>query len=573
MNKCNDYKMYEFYDRLANGKIDDINYPYLHYLIEITNSTFVFDVNSTIDIGKLYRNLKLIIEDVNAKEQIYLVNNLQKIFRKYICIDGLERLLATNYTDIEWSMFLEYDFNNERSQYYRDHFVHQFRDAYLALSILNSDIFHTAFKTWYYDQRSTLSLYIKNVIDKYIEVNNINRDKEEEIYFIIIYKSILLASVFHDLGYPASHFSRVAKQMDHSLCYHSLIFKTNKVEFQQIRSKLAASILFRSTNIDEIENKYNKNDHGVLSAILYLLNFYETSAINDLPHIERCIIELSAYAIYDHTNKYNKLNRMTFYENPISYLLRISDDLQEWSRFNITMDSNNNSMLYLESLDTIFTDDNKSYKICMEDSNKTIFLKTTNLNYKKLNYMNACSSIDLDDKDSKYIVNINYNKYSLLEIATINFNYAPYRNDELKGLKNMFSNQLYIPSMDVLYTLSNNVFFLSCELLNNFKNEIKQNEFLNILKSKDIEMISYEKMANNIADALEKIEIEMGKNNKLEKPLLYYNIGQKEMDSTKEAFLTTIEYSDYCMSSKKFLKKYIGLLGLINVLMDQSENL
>jgi hypothetical protein len=97
--------MYEFFDQIANGKIDNISYPYLHYLIETTNNTFVFDYNSTIDIGKLYRNLKLLIDDINAKEQIYLVNNLQKIFRKYICIDGLERLLATNYTDIEWSMF------------------------------------------------------------------------------------------------------------------------------------------------------------------------------------------------------------------------------------------------------------------------------------------------------------------------------------------------------------------------------------------------------------------------------------------------------------------------------------
>lgn len=74
---------------------------------------------------------------------------------------------------------------------------------------------------------------------------------------------------------------------------------------------------------DEIRKKYEKNDHGCLSAISFLMNFYFSGSIYSLDSKKQCIVEMAAVAIYKHTDHYHKNNRMLFGQDPLSYLEKL----------------------------------------------------------------------------------------------------------------------------------------------------------------------------------------------------------------------------------------------------------
>jgi hypothetical protein len=54
---------------------------------------------------------------------------------------------------------------------------------------------------------------------------------------------------------------------------------------------------------------------------------------------------MSAVAIYKHTDKFTDANRMVFGLDPISYLLRICDDMQEWQRFMVLIEDTHNYLM------------------------------------------------------------------------------------------------------------------------------------------------------------------------------------------------------------------------------------
>ncbi len=78
-------------------------------------------------------------------------------------------------------------------------------------------------------------------------------------------------------------------------------------------------MLFQTVAHDEIRKKYEKNDHGCLYAISFLMNFYFSGSIYSLDDRKRCIVEMAAVSIYKHTNYYHKNSRMLFSRDPLSY--------------------------------------------------------------------------------------------------------------------------------------------------------------------------------------------------------------------------------------------------------------
>ena len=226
----NDTQMFAFFDELANDASES---KLQEYLMNPKEGHLIFDVASKIDLGEFYKSLLMMYSSEDAMEQVLLVDNLQKVFRKSICIDGLERLLALNYTDIEWSMFLEYDFNKQQSRHYRDHFFHQFRDAYMALQLIENCNVIDNMKDWLKSGDRLIARYILSMCKKQEREESVD-DQHFELGIEIMVKSVLISAIFHDLGYPLSYYMRVTNQIQQSLPYYSSICCAEKSNFQQL---------------------------------------------------------------------------------------------------------------------------------------------------------------------------------------------------------------------------------------------------------------------------------------------------------------------------------------------------
>ena len=66
---------------------------------------------------------------------------------------------------------------------------------------------------------------------------------------------------------------------------------------------------------------------------------YNKGFIRQFSPVKRMVIELAAVVIFSHTLKYKIHDekeydeiRPMFYENPLSFLFRLCDDMQEWDR-------------------------------------------------------------------------------------------------------------------------------------------------------------------------------------------------------------------------------------------------
>ena len=85
------------------------------------------------DYASDFANLNLVYDE--SEENLEITSLIDLIFNKvigeYISIDGLERLFSEKYIEFEWEMHLSADYKKHNMKYYRDHFVHQIRDAFM----------------------------------------------------------------------------------------------------------------------------------------------------------------------------------------------------------------------------------------------------------------------------------------------------------------------------------------------------------------------------------------------------------------------------------------------------------
>ena len=153
-----------------------------------------------------------------------------------------------------------------------------------------------------------------------------------------------MAALFHDMGYPICHFLNVRNRISE---YNPTLymFTHNDIEsFDHIASLLGSSLLFTIVSPAEIKKAMQfdgkKYNHGAYSAIAFLMQFYNSGIIFSLPEEKQCAIEIAAVAIYNHTVSFRITNNKStenfyqpvFQQNPIAFLLRLCDDLQEWGR-------------------------------------------------------------------------------------------------------------------------------------------------------------------------------------------------------------------------------------------------
>ncbi|MBD5442468.1 MAG: hypothetical protein HDR34_03535 [Treponema sp.] len=360
-----------------------------------------------INYADIKKRIKLIYNsEKDADNFIFFYDfALDQLIDRFLNIESLDKLFSHHYFEFEWQQHMDLDFNKNDLSFYRDHFIHQIRNCYMLLTLLEDD--DTIVKGNLLDKiisilktrntelskyacvqieqynehiqsvvnaillklnKSILSNNIivvpkelasenndvvtKKIIDE-IKINDliieeitdkINKNAENYAWQYFVRGSLIIAALFHDIGYPIKFMHNRAKQLND---YVSIILPSDSIGFDKLNNLLETSLLFTVYDKEELASRYKECDHGALSAYILLLQFYETGAVHSLNSIKRAMIEFAALIIYDHTLKYKISNdksplrgKPSFIENPLSYMLRIIDDVQEWDRIYFEIRSN-----------------------------------------------------------------------------------------------------------------------------------------------------------------------------------------------------------------------------------------
>lgn len=466
---------------------------------ELNNSTYFFTRNVEKNYDTMLKNLQLIFgENKNVDQQVAIFDETLEFLQQVVQVEGADRLFSEHFYGIEWNMFLEADFDKSEMNVYRDHFLHQIRNAYFGFLLI-----------WEIGLYKNVTAAIKQYNDTgFATLINMYAKKEtdttpEIFYAEVIKKTWFIAALFHDIGYPISYYYRFSSRMDKYMPYLRVLDKRSHLDFVELASLLCDSYLFKMVEYDELKKKYDKLDHGMMSAICLLLNYYHSGLVHKLSGKDRCSIELAAYAIYLHTRKYSiqqkekesKWVKPSFVEDPIAYLLRICDDLQEWSRIYFII-SRNTNILICNNCGTLVkrsSDKETQYK-CKCGS----FEKMTTIDYRKINLVGVCDKLNIIDDGKEIVFKLDYNLLKLLEVIELDKQYAKYRYKEMRNLEKLFNDQILLPKMRVEGFLSNNPIKIKTEIVKNLikKIDCKVTELTyNILKNnrKQIEKIILEK--------------------------------------------------------------------------------
>ena len=455
-------------------------------------------------------NLRLVYgQEELVKNDIILFHTVEtKLLCGYFGLPQLNQMFDEDYFNFEWDMHVGQNYSEHRSDYYRDHFIHQIRDLYMVYRLLEDSGFYEASKhilhdpsaskvseyvykksqVFCRDRMGTQQQHLKEVFqtcsseapvgdeggasgspeDRGIKEEKLFNDYIERFYFkYVIYASSMMAALFHDMGYPICHFLGVRSRIS---AYNPTMymFTHNAVEsFDQLASKLGSSLLFSVVSPQVVRKrleagKEGRYDHGAYSAIAFLLKFYDSGVIYSLSAEKQCAIELAALAIFNHTSKFKALKpkadtsyyNMYFQQNPVSFLLRFCDDLQEWDRRYFEI-SKAGDLLFCPQCGYPFMkqeqyDENghrlhKSKYCCRCRTEGGGLFRPDVFIKRKLYLVSVADWVEVSllevEKQPALVAKINYDPYKLLMLAKTNPTYAKYRARELKELKRLLVDQ------------------------------------------------------------------------------------------------------------------------------------
>lgn len=574
------------------------------------NKEDFWDLKNSLDLAYKKDNLtKLFLEMYD------IVNS--KIIRSYINIDGLERLFSKDYVKFEWKMHLGLNYKKHSMKYYRDHFIHQVKDAYMMVCMLEHGGFYEKVSKALLDLgNSKISRYvwkmlnqqvlspetvINRVLKSYCDLRDTSGEQtllKDHYLHNIIYMASFMAGLFHDIGYPSTMTMDDSRNIIDYIAeeYH---FGAGNCDFNKITAILQNSLLFRIVELKDIRKRIEqkKIDHGTVSALLFLLHFYENGAIHNLVPYKKCAIELAALSIYNHTNKYANLGqdnpnygRCIFKQNPITYLLRLCDDIQEWGRVYFEINNNSNLIVCDKCHATVkrTVPENGSKKhilykcYCTPGEKPSLFstvFPSEQFSYRRLYNITVCQEVELitrkinpfdnvkifedikgnetllsilredwmkefisstkENIDYSYNFYIKYDLKRLLHIAYLNPAYARHRTEELSCVKKFFTQQEYLPMVFVDYLVTANIIYIKSTIVGEYIKSILSPDF-----NKDLDTIRLE-------DIFEKNSIQLFKNriNNIYDILEFNSIGKWDVNREKEKDLKNYH--------EKALKLYI----------------
>jgi hypothetical protein len=469
----NDERMHDFFSQW-NNYTEELSDKIGKNISDKNKNVFI-PRNINLDYETMQNNLHIVFgENANVEQEVCLFDDVLEFLQCTVQVEGADRLFSKHFYDIEWNMFLEADFDKSEMKIYRDHFVHQIRDAYLGYYLI-----------WELGLYKNIVQAIKNYdstgLSQFIDVYKSKEQSSKEqdcFYQQVVWKTWFLSALFHDIGYPLAYHQRNSIKMDKYMPYLRVLDNKRQMDFVELSALLCNTYLFKIVDYNELKSKYEDFDHGMLSAICLLLNYYHTGSIHGLSNADRCSIELAAYVIFVHTRKYciqeddkenkSKFVRPIFIEDPISYILRLSDDLQEWARVYFLVGENSNTLICKKCsrlVKKVKEDDDGDKYIC-ECGNQ--FVKITAFKYRKINLVEVCNNLEINDDGRIITFKLDYDLVKLLEILNIDKRYAKYRRKELLNLKKILPNQALLPEMKIEFFLSNNHMMLKTEILRRY---------------------------------------------------------------------------------------------------------
>lgn len=495
--------------------------------------------------GALYRDLRLIYGDYEPIRKYLEIYNLvhTKLLNQYLQIPGLGKLFTSQYFRYEWDMHLGINYDRHALTNYRDHFIHQVKNVHAMFVLLEEFGFLDDITKITKGGSNVIATYILNAARQYArfaensggnpdgmglpeifeKVSRAVGKPQEELYIErIVLSSAVMAGLFHDIGYPIEHSRRRQKQLEEYLPTISY-FLSGSSSYSRISSLLGNTLLYAIVSKEEIHRRYEEGDHGTLSALAFLLYFYESGTIYGLDPIQKAAVDLAALTIYNHTLRYEIVDegakdyyRPVYYRNPVSFLFRICDDLQEWQRLYFHLVNNRNWRICQNCLTPVVHrtvwDSRKEVKgdvrvcgcycgitrdrfiqSCQEqieakglDRSKIVALKSalasaggeekrqgditiSNIRYRRLNHIKLCDwgEFRRSEGNGALTYEVHYDCYGLLQMAAIDPSFAPRRADDFRKLRRLLKNQ-DMPMQLVVSFVSTNPITLKVKILDDF---------------------------------------------------------------------------------------------------------
>jgi len=267
-----------------------------------------------------------------------------------------------------------------------------------------------------------------------------------------VYKIVLLSSLFHDIGYPLEYHLRTAQEISDYPPHLKILTPAVKTDFSEIKVYLLESQLFKQVNHEKISQKYQEHNHGVLSALSLLMHFYYSGRIYSLSDEKRCLIEMTAVAIYHHTDQFSEAERMVYLQDPISYMVRLCDDFQEWERFRLLISDKHNYLL-CNDCGKILQEKDREYT-CSSCAKK--YYKVTQIENRKVNYICLCDGLEITGDCERVKVSFQFHLMKQIEILLDDYGAAIKSDSDIKKIEEMVRNQGISPRLELEWYVSNN---------------------------------------------------------------------------------------------------------------------
>lgn len=469
MTIINDREMYQYFDDMMyKGDI-------LPEEWKVGDSKETYGLTD-YDVHSFFGAKKLFYKEDDAKEQICLLEAMQKFLHDYVGIEGLEVLLVNNYGVIENSIFLEHD-EYGNSANVREHAKHQMKNAFLGSKLMLEYDYVSDMAKTVYSAASAVTQYLRGQAEKVLRSQFREKNGREilmedmssiewreAVHFKLrewSYEIFMVSSLLHDIGYPLEFYLRSAHKITEYPPYLKILSPTIKTDFAEVKAHLLDSQLFKLIDNQEIRIKYEKNDHGVLSAIGLLMHFYYGGRIFSLNQEQKCILEMSAIAIYRHTDKFNDGFRMVYKKDPISYMVRLCDELQEWDRFKLQINDKHN-YLRCENCWKILHEEDRKYtcKGCGR-----AYQKVTQIENRKVNYICLCDELRLEGSKDHIKITVSFSPMKQIEILMDDYIAIIKSSENLEKVKKFIQNQSFSAELEIDFYVSNNPIMLITHMI------------------------------------------------------------------------------------------------------------
>lgn len=289
------------------------------------------------------------------------------------------RFYVDEYLNDEWLATVDW-----HKEFHRDHVIHQPMSLYVGLSLLKGrDLSGNTDGTLLFgDNKSLLELCVDMVFGAskcsylheyaqemkvpsiYLEDTPLARRMWEEI----VTETFFLAALFHDIGYPWSFINRIHKALMPHSPVENPMGKGHEWLAEHYRNRLVFYPLngyrkaepsepahWRKEMLELVEEGL-KDSHGMpgAMAMLHLNDIIRTQPLdpNDKP-MRRFCIEWAAMAVMMHDlgGLYGKTEnmrlsvknphlRVSFEQDPLSFILTLADKIQDFERPNAAFSSN-----------------------------------------------------------------------------------------------------------------------------------------------------------------------------------------------------------------------------------------